>query len=51
MRRRRQGQSIVEYMLGISVVVIGLAAGFLYLTDSTAQTFDNASDVVVKPFP
>lgn len=51
MRRARQGQSAVEYLLGISVIVVGLAAGFLMLTDSTSMTFTNASDVVVQPFP
>jgi Flp pilus assembly pilin Flp len=51
MRRMRQGQSTVEYMLTISVIAIGLAAGFLYLTDSVKFTFGNASDVVVQPYP
>ncbi|MCP4810814.1 MAG: hypothetical protein GY913_11360 [Proteobacteria bacterium] len=47
----RRGQSVVEYMLGISVIVIGLAVGFYALTNSTSVTFKNASDVVVAPFP
>lgn len=47
----RRGQSVVEYMLGISVIVIGLAVGFFALTNSTTVTFKNASDVVVSPFP
>lgn len=50
-RRRRGGQSVVEYLLGISVIVVGLATGFLILTDSVSMTFKNASDVVVKPYP
>ncbi|MED5371088.1 MAG: hypothetical protein VX899_08755 [Myxococcota bacterium] len=50
-RRLRSGQSVVEYVLGISVVVVGLAAAFLVLTDSVSLTFKNASDVVVRPYP
>jgi hypothetical protein len=50
-RQRRGGQSVVEYLLGISVIVVGLATGFLILTDSVSMTFKNASDVVVKPYP
>jgi len=51
MRGIRAGQSTVEYMLAISVVVIALAAGFLFLTDSVAVTFASASNVVVQPYP
>lgn len=50
-RRARGGQSVVEYLLGISVIVVGLATGFLLLTDSVSLTFQNASDVVVRPYP
>lgn len=50
-RRPRKGQSVVEYVLGISVIIVGLATGFLILTDSVSLTFKNASDVVVKPYP
>lgn len=50
-RRRRGGQSVVEYLLGISVIIVGLATGFLILTDSVSLTFKNASDVVVRPYP
>lgn len=49
--RRRRGQSVVEYMLGISVIVIALAAGFLTLTDSTSHTFNNVRSVVQNPYP
>ncbi|HJN76355.1 MAG TPA: hypothetical protein QGF58_20670 [Myxococcota bacterium] len=49
--RRRRGQSVVEYMLGISVVVIALAAGFYTLLNSTTVTFKNANDVIIKPYP
>ena len=49
--RKRRGQSTVEYMLVGSVIVIGLAVGFLYLTDSTKETFKNAKDAVSRPYP
>lgn len=42
---------MVEYMLGVSVIVIGLAVGFFALTNSTTVTFKHTSDVVVAPFP
>ena len=51
MRRIRQGQSTVEYMLAISVISIALAAGFLYLTDSVKWPFQSASQVVNQPYP
>ena len=49
--RARKGQSVVEYMLAISVIAVGLAAGFLVLTDSVKLTFKNASEVVIQPYP
>lgn len=49
--RRRRGQSVVEYLLGISVVVIALASGFYVLLNSTTVTFKNANDVIIKPYP
>ncbi len=50
-RRRRGGQSLVEYMLAISVISIGLAVGFIELTDSTRDTFKNASQHINQPYP
>lgn len=50
-RRGRRGQSVVEYMLVISVMAVALAAGFLMLSDSTRQTFHNARVVVQQPYP
>ncbi len=50
-RRRRSGQSVVEYVLGISVIAVGLAWGFIYLSDSTRASFQNAADLVEMPVP
>ena len=50
-RRSRRGQSLVEYLLAISVVSIGLAVGFIELTESTRDSFENASAHIQKPFP
>lgn len=50
-RRRRGGQSLVEYLLAISVISIGLAAGFIELTESTKKSFKNASQHIQQPYP
>lgn len=47
----RRGQSIVEYMLGISVIVIGLAAAFTVFGESVTAMFDNVRTTVQKPYP
>ena len=49
--RNRRGQSVVEYVLGISVITIALAMGFLALSDSTQDSFRNARETVQRPFP
>ena len=49
--RRRQGQSVVEYMLGISVIVIAVAIGFLAIGDATRDVFDNVRRTVQLPYP
>ncbi len=51
LRRSRKGQSLVEYLLAISVISIALAVGFLELTDSTKDSFKNASLHIQQPFP
>ncbi|MCB9764603.1 MAG: hypothetical protein H6739_32815 [Alphaproteobacteria bacterium] len=50
-RRRRRGQSVVEYLLGVSVIAVALAVGFFMITESTRGTFHNARVVVQQPFP
>ena len=50
-RRTRRGQSLVEYILGVSVIAIGLAVGFIYLSDSTQESFENARTFVQNPYP
>lgn len=47
----RRGQSVVEYMVGISVVVIGIAVGFLALGETTRGVFDNARRTIQLPYP
>ncbi len=47
----RRGQSLVEYMLVLSVLGIVLAAGFKLLGDSTSASFENAREVVQTPYP
>jgi hypothetical protein len=51
MQRARRGQSVVEYMLGISVVVIGLAAAFTVFGESVSAIFDNVRITVQQPYP
>ena len=48
---RRRSQTLVEYMLGISVIVIGVALGFTYLADSTRDSFKNARENIQEPYP
>ncbi len=50
-RSSRHGQTIIEYMLVISVLGIVLAAGFKLLGDSTSASFQNAREVVQSPYP
>jgi len=47
----RRGQSLVEYMLVLSVLGIALAAGFKLLGEYTAASFENAREVVQTPYP
>ena len=50
-RFSRRGQTIIEYMLVISVLGIVLAGGFKLLGDSTSDSFQNAREVVQSPYP
>jgi len=50
-RSTRQGQSLVEYMLGVSVIVIAIAIGFIALSDSTKESFKNARETVQQAYP
>ena len=54
--RRERGQSTVEYMLAISVIVIGLAAGFYSLVGNgspgpISKSFEHARKTVEAPYP
>lgn len=50
-RRAPKGQTLVEYMLGVSVIVIAIAVGFIALSDSTKESFKNARETVQAPYP
>ena len=50
-RRGRSGQAMVEYMLAISILVMSMAVGFLYLSDSTSESFENARETVQVAYP
>jgi ABC-type lipoprotein release transport system permease subunit len=47
----RRGQSVVEYVLGISVVAIALAVAFLLVGESTRNIFHNVRTTVQMPYP
>ena len=49
--REEEGQTTVEYMLGIAVVVIGMSMIFVYMSDSTRSIFNNARRMVELPYP
>ncbi len=49
--RELRGQTLVEYMLGVSVIVIAIAVGFIALSDSTKESFKNARETVQAPYP
>jgi Flp pilus assembly pilin Flp len=49
--RRRSGQSLVEYLLGISVLAIGLAAGFTAFGEGVRDVFHNVRTTVQMPYP
>jgi len=49
--KSRRGQALVEYMLAVSVLVVAMAMGFLYLSDSTSESFKNARETVQVAYP
>jgi len=51
LRRSRSGQAMVEYMLAVSILVLSMAIGFLYLSDSTSDSFENARETVQVAYP
>lgn len=56
MRTRRSGQTLVEYMLVTSVLVLGVYIAFASLVadggqSSVSQSFKNAREVVQQPYP
>jgi Flp pilus assembly pilin Flp len=51
MRRQQSGQAMVEYMLVVSFLVMSMAVGFLYLSNSTSDSFENARETVQVAYP
>ncbi len=49
--RARRGQSIVEYVLAVSVLSITLALGFVAFGESARGVFDNVRRTVQMPYP
>lgn len=49
--RDEDGQTTVEYMLGIAVVVIGMSMIFVYMSNSTRDIFSNARRMIELPYP
>jgi Flp pilus assembly pilin Flp len=49
--RARRGQSIVEYVLVISVLSVTLAIGFIAFGESARGVFDNVRRTVQMPYP
>lgn len=49
--RGRRGQSLVEYMLTVSVLVVGLAAAWTLLGEGVAGGFDAVRRTVQLPYP
>lgn len=50
-RGTRAGQALVEYMLGISVIAIALAAGFVLFGEGVRSIFQNVRVTVQQPYP
>ena len=48
---RRNGQSIVEYRLSVSVLVVGLAAAWMLLSEGVRDGFDSVRRTVQAPYP
>lgn len=45
------GQAATEYVLGIAVLAVGIAAAFMYMQDSTRSIFNNARLNLEQPYP
>jgi Flp pilus assembly pilin Flp len=42
---------VVEYMLGIAVIAVALAAGFVVFGESVREVFHNVRTTVQLPYP
>lgn len=47
----RRGQSVVEYMLTVSVLVVGLAACWVIFAEGVSRGFDAVRRTVQMPYP
>lgn len=49
--RSRRGQSLVEYLLSVSVLVVGLAAAWTLFAEGVSGGFDTVRRTVQMPYP
>ena len=49
--RSRRGQSVVEYILAVSVISVALALGFIAFGETARGVFDNVRRTVQMPYP
>ncbi len=47
----RRGQSVVEYMLAVSVLVVGLTACWVVFAEGVSGGFDSVRRTVQMPYP
>lgn len=47
----RRGQSVVEYMLAVSVLAVAIAAGFVLFSEGVRGVFHNVRTTVQQPYP
>lgn len=47
----RRGQSLVEYMLAVSVLVVGLAVAWTVFSEGVSGGFDTVRRTVQMPYP
>ena len=49
--REEDGQTTVEYVLGVAVIAVGISVAFIYMSDSTKTIFNNARKMIELPYP
>ncbi len=48
MRKKIKGQSLVEYLVLLTVVVLGAVAGMVYFKDTVADSFNTVTNTMVS---